>query len=292
MNTHKDAEPKFESPALACDSHFHVFGAPERYPYAGGLRYQPPIAELKDYLGLADVLGMKRFVFVQPSAYGRDNNCMLDAMRQMDPSLRRAIVDVDEHISDAELATMNDLGVRGIRINVSPVHPFENGLLEHMLPRIQRLDARCAELGWHLDFLLPGWLTQQMLPTFSKLKVNHSLAHMGMFLGAQGPQQAGFVELLNLLTNGPGKTWIKFTGTYRMGTAPFFADALPMAQAVLGVASNRVIWGSDYPHLSFADKVGSVALFNLLKDWAPEASTRQQILEENPAQLFGFSDAA
>ncbi len=288
MLTHHDTDPAFESPALACDAHFHVFGPSDRYPYAGGLRYTPPVAELSDYLQLAELLGMKRFVFVQPSAYGRDNSCMFDAMRQMAPSLRRAIVDVDEHISDAELATMNELGVRGIRINVSPVHPHEEGLLERMLARIHRLDARCAELGWHLDFLLPGWLTQQMLPTFAQLKVDHSLAHMGMFLGAKGPQQDGFVQLLDLLKNGPGKTWIKFTGTYRMATAPAFADALPMAQAILDVAPDRVIWGSDYPHLSFADKVGSVALFNLLKDWAPDAAMRQKILQDNPARLFGF----
>ena len=288
MHTHQDAAPAFESPKLACDAHFHVFGPADRYPYADGLRYKPPVAELSDYLGLAALLGMKRFVFVQPSAYGRDNSCMFDAMRQMDPSLRRAIVDVNEHIADADLANMNDLGVRGIRINVSPVHPYEEGLLEHMLPRIQRLDARCAELGWHLDFLLPGWLTQKMLPTLAQLKVDHSLAHMGMFLGAQGTKQEGFVQLLDLLQNGPGKTWIKFTGTYRMASAPSFADALPMAQAILAVASDRVIWGSDYPHLSFADKVGSVALFNLLKDWSPDASTRQKILQDNPSQLFDF----
>lgn len=288
MLTHRDTEPAFASPSLACDAHFHVFGPADRYPYAGGLRYKPPVAELDDYLGLAEVLGMKRFVFVQPSAYGRDNRCMLDAMQSMEWAKRRAIVDVDEHISDAEVAAMNDIGVRGVRINVSPVHPLEEGLLESMLPRIQRLDARCAELGWHLDFLLPGWLTHKMLPTLAKLKVDHSLAHMGMFLGAHGPQHTGFTQLLDLLKNGPGKTWIKFTGTYRMATAPSFADARPMAQAILEVGPDRVIWGSDYPHLSFADKVGSVALFNLLKDWAPDAAIRQKILQDNPAKLFGF----
>jgi predicted TIM-barrel fold metal-dependent hydrolase len=183
---------------------------------------------------------------------------------------------------------MHALGVRGIRINVSPVHAKQDGLREQMLPRILRWDARCAELGWHLDFLLPGWLTDDMIPTFKKLKVDHSLAHMGMFLASHGPQQAGFQRLLDLLRFGDGKTWIKFTGTYRMATAPDFADAKPMAQAVLSTRADRVIWGSDYPHLSFADKVGSVALFNLLKDWAPDAATRQKILTDNPAKLFGF----
>jgi predicted TIM-barrel fold metal-dependent hydrolase len=54
------------------------------------------------------------------------------------------------------------------------------------------------------------------------------------------------------------------------------------------MAPDRLIWGSDYPHLSFADQVGSVQLFNLLADWAPDGSTRQQILVVNPAALFGF----
>ena len=283
-----DAAPAFTSPDNACDAHFHVFGAPEEYPYAGQLRYQPPHAPLEDYLSLAQGLGLTRFVFVQPSAYGRDNQCMLDAMRNMNREVCRGIVDLEDDVSDTALADMHALGVRGIRINVSPVHAKQDGLREQMLPRILRWDARCAELGWHLDFLLPGWLTDDMIPTFKKLKVAHSLAHMGMFLASQGPQQAGFQRLLDLLRFGDGKTWIKFTGTYRMATAPDFADAKPMAQAVLSTRADRVIWGSDYPHLSFADKVGSVALFNLLKDWAPDAATRQKILTDNPAKLFGF----
>src|SRR5260221_9239343 len=76
-------EPEFGSPALACDAHFHVFGPPERYPYGPGLRYAPPEAPLEEYLALARQLGIERFVFVQPSAYGRDNACMLDAMREV-----------------------------------------------------------------------------------------------------------------------------------------------------------------------------------------------------------------
>lgn len=284
-----DALPEFESPTGACDSHFHVFGPEGQYPYAGQLRYKPPHAPLDDYLSLAKGLGLQRFVFVQPSAYGRDNSCMLDAMRLMNRDVCRGIVDVDDDVSDKVLSEMHALGVRGLRINVSPVNPREEGLLQKMLPRILRWDARCAELGWHIDFLLPGWLTEEMLPTLQKLTVNHSLAHMGMFLAVNGPQQKGFQTLLRLLSESDGKTWIKFTGTYRMATAPSFADARPMAQAILEANPNRVIWGSDYPHLSFADQVGSVALFNLLKEWAPDPAIRKKILTDNPKQLFEFN---
>jgi predicted TIM-barrel fold metal-dependent hydrolase len=156
-----------------------------------------------------------------------------------------------------------------------------------MLPRIRRLDARCKELGWHLDFLTPGWLTEELLPVLATLRCDFSMAHMGMFLAKEGPGQAGFVKLLDLLRHGEGRAWVKFTGTYRMASAPAFSDAAPMAHALIAAAPNRIIWGSDYPHLSFAHLVGSVQLFNLLGDWADEAE-RQRILVDNPKALFGF----
>lgn len=151
---------------------------------------------------------------------------------------------------------------------------------------MQRLDACCAEIGWHLNFLLPGWLTAEMLPVLSKLRVDHSLAHMGMFLAKDG--QPGFLKLLDLLKQGAGRCWIKFTGTYRMSQAPGFSDVLPMARALIDVAPDRVIWGSDYPHLSFADKAGLIALYNLLGQWAPDPAVQRRILADNPAILFGF----
>jgi predicted TIM-barrel fold metal-dependent hydrolase len=110
---------------------------------------------------------------------------------------------------------------------------------------------------------------------------------MGMFLAKSGVGQAGFVQLLHLLRHGEGRAWVKLTGTYRVSTAPDFADVDPMVAALIDAAPDRLIWGSDYPHLSFADKVGTVELFNLLHRWADEAMKRK-ILVENPARLFGF----
>jgi len=225
---------------------------------------------------------------VQPSAYARDNACMLDAMREMNPAVCRGIVDIDENAPDAELARLNALGVRGVRINVSPIQPEAPGFADAMLPRITRLDARCAEIGWHLDFLGPGWLTSALMPTMKKMKCDFSIAHMGMYLARDGVAQPGFQALLDLLRHGDGRCWVKFTGTYRMSEAPTFAGAEAMAQAIITAAANRVIWGSDYPHLSFADKVGSVELFNLLGKWVPDDATRHKILVDNPQKLFGF----
>src|SRR5580704_7550231 len=81
-------EPTFAAPPHACDCHFHVFGAPEEYAYGIDIRYKPPYEPVERYLELARRLGLVRYVFVQPSAYGLDNSCMLDAMRELDPAIR------------------------------------------------------------------------------------------------------------------------------------------------------------------------------------------------------------
>lgn len=285
----QDTPADWRAPAPACDAHFHVFGTADRYPYGDAeLRYAPPYAPFDDYRDSVQALGIERFVFVQPSAYGRDNRCMLDTMATLDPASCRAIVDIDEDTPDAELARLHALGVRGVRINVKPIKPPEAGFADTLLPRINRLDARLSEIGWQLDFLAPGWLVTELMPTLRRMRSTFVLAHMGLFPATKGPNQAGFVQLLDLLRHGEGRCWIKLTGTYRMSVTPGFADAAPMARALIDAAPNRIVWGSDYPHLSFADKVGTVQLFNLLGQWAPDDAQRRAIMVDNPAALFGF----
>ncbi len=288
MSSRDEGEADFKAPPLSCDSHFHVFGPADRYPYGADLRYPPPLAPLEEILTLANLFGFERFVFVQPSAYGRDNTCMLDAMCAVGAAKCRGIVDIDEHTSDAEFKRLHDLGVRGVRINVSPVHPPQAGLAAKLLPRVERFHPRFVEMGWQLDFLTPGWLTSELIPAMSKLKCDFTVAHMGMYLAKNGVDQPGFQQFLDLLRHGDGHCYAKLTGVYRMSVATGFADAAPLARKLIETAPDRIIWGSDYPHLSFADKVGSVELFNLLGKWAPDDVTRRRILVENPQRLFGF----
>src|SRR6266516_641506 len=200
--SHDEGSPDFQSPPAGCDCHFHVFGPAGRYPHGSDLRYAPPHAPVENYLALAKKLGIERFVFVQPSAYGRDNRCMLDAMREVGTQKCRGIADIDENAPDTELERLDALGVRGVRINVPPVKPYEAGFAAKLLPRIERLRARCAEIGWQLDFLTPGWLTGELMPTLKELDVDFTLAHFGMFPAKDGVEQPGFQQLLELLCRG------------------------------------------------------------------------------------------
>lgn len=278
----------FKAPANACDAHFHVFGPADKYPYGSDkLRYAPPLAPLSEYMQLAKHLGLVRFVFVQPSAYGRDNSCMLDAMKEVGVAHCRGIVDIDEDAPDSMLAELDKIGVRGVRINYSPIHPYEPGLPEKMIPRIKKIAARCKEIGWHLDFLLPGWLTTEMIPFMKTLTIPFSMAHMGMNLAKDGAKAPGFQALLDLVNHGDRLAYVKLTGIYRMSKVPNFTDSDELAQALMKAAPDRLIWGSDYPHLSFGEN-SSVELFNLLARWTKDEKVLKQILTDNPARLFGF----
>lgn len=287
MTKSHETPPAFRAPKGACDTHFHVFGPLERYPVASRARYQPPLALLSDYLEHCEAFGIERMVFVQPSAYGTDNRCMLDAMIEVDAAKRRGIVDIDEDVSDDEIQRLHDLGTRGVRINTSPVAPFNPQRVKELQPKVDKLAHRLAGSGWCLEFLGPGWLTEAMMPLMRGLPLDYVICHLGMFPAATGPDQQGYRDLLKLAER--PNCWLKLTGIYRFSQTPGFTDAAPMVHAAYQVAPERLIWGSDYPHLSFADRVGSTELFNLLLDWFPDEKDRHQVLVDNPARLFKFA---
>src|SRR5262245_65678135 len=105
---------------------------------------------------------------------------VLDAMAKVEPQRRRGIVRLDANaVVDARLAAWDAAGIRGIRINVSPVRRPEAGLADALKSRIARYAVVARELGWHLDFLTPGWLPEEVLPTLRALPVPLTLGHRG-----------------------------------------------------------------------------------------------------------------
>ena len=278
--------PAYKAPRGTCDTHFHVFGPLDRYPVATRSRYEPPYAPLDAYLQLARKLGIERLVFVQPSAYGTDNTYLLESMAKADmPS--RAIVDIDEHAPEEEIERLHAQGVRGVRINTSPVAPYDASRPQQLAGRVKTLERRLKGRGWCLEFLGPAWLTHAMMPLMRELEMDYILCHIGMFLAKDGVDMPGFREMIELCDE--GRCWLKLTAPYRFATAPEFVGAAVMVQTLVNEVPDRLIWGSDYPHLSFADQVGSVQLFNLLADWVPDPALRKKVLVDNPQRLFSFT---
>jgi len=273
---------------LACDAHFHVFGPLERYPPEHDELYAPPHAPLDDYLDLARRLGLARYVLVQPSIYGTDNRCLLDAMRELGPARCRGVVAVDDgRAPDLELAAWHSLGVRGLRIQTHAARP-DAGLARSFAARIERLAALAQVLGWHLDFLTPAWLTAELLPTFWSLEVDYTVAHLGLFGGNIRDDRVVAEELPALLRHGSGRCWVKLTGFYRSSTVSDYADLTGFVRELVAAGPQRLVWGSDYPHVFFQHRVDAARLFDLLAEWVPDAVERYRILVENPASLYGF----
>jgi predicted TIM-barrel fold metal-dependent hydrolase len=281
----ENLEPACKAPAGACDTHFHVFGPIDKYPVATRSRYEPPHAPLEEYVELAKKLGIERMVFVQPSAYGTDNTYMLESMARVKAPCR-GIVDIDENAPDALIESLHQQGVRGVRINTSPIAPYDANRARELTGRVKTLERRTKGLGWMLEFLAPSWLTREMTPVMRELEMDYILCHIGMFLAKEGPKQPGFAEMIDLASN--GRCWLKLTGPYRFAEAPQFAGSTEMVRELVRTVPDRLIWGTDHPHLSFADKVGSVRLFNLLGEWIPDEAARRKVLVTNPARLFGF----
>ena len=281
----ENLSPAYKAPPGACDTHFHVFGPLDKYPVATRSRYEPPYAPLEEYVELAKKLGIERMVFVQPSAYGTDNTYMLESMQKVGFPCR-GIVDIDENAPDALIESLHAQGVRGVRINTSPIAPYDASRPKALEKRVRTLERRTKGLGWVLEFLGPAWLTHAMMPLMRELEMDYILCHIGMFLAKDGPAQPGYAEMIELAKN--GRCWLKLTGPYRFAEAPEFAGSKEMVQALTSAVPDRLIWGTDHPHLSFADKVGSVRLYNLLGEWIPDAGVRNKVLADNPAKLFGF----
>ena len=282
-------EPAFAAPPNACDTHFHVFGAAERYSYGTDIRYKPLYEPLEAYLKVARRLGLVRYVFVQPSAYGFDNSCILDSMRELNPAVRRGIIDLDESkTSDKELSNLNAVGVRGTRVNISPIRKPEAGLAASMLPRIARLTKICKELGWHLDFLTPGWLVSELMPTLRELPIEFSVAHMGLYLAKNGPDQPGFQEFLKPVGDGSkplGQTHRHLSVFHQAGLRRCETDR---ASAEANVP-DQLIWGSDFlicrSTTALTDELNSTICS---VNGRPMQGCANAVLADNPAQLLGF----
>ena len=279
--------PRLRLPAHSCDAHAHVFGPQRRYAYSPERIYTPPDALPADYLGLLDTLGVERAVLVQPSVYGSDNQALLDALAQ-DPQRLRGVAVIEPKTPRAELDRLHALGVRGVRCNVVDVKDSQGTL---PLAQLHALAELIAPLGWHLELLVHVDAHPALDRVLADFPVDLVFGHLGYMARGQGVDAPGFVALLRLLQR--GRAWIKLSGPYRISAHGLpYPDVTPLAQALVAAAPDRVVWGSDWPHVMLNGPMpNDGALCDLLADWLPDADLLEHVLVRNPAQLYGFTTA-
>ena len=283
----------FGVPSGACDCHTHVFGDPNRFPFAAGRTYTPESASVDEMRKLHRALHTTRVVIVQPSVYGTDNRCTLDAIKQLGPTARGIAV-IDDQTSDAALDEMDHDGIRGIRINLATVGQTDPDLGK------RRFDAAVARIGarkWHIQMYTQLSVIAAMAQRLAASPVPVVFDHFGGAQAASGVSQAGFDVLLDLVRK--GRAYVKVSAPYRGSTnGPDFGDMAPLAKALIAANMQRILWGTDWPHpdttagrapneISPLRQIDDGRLFNQFATWASEAE-RRTILVDNPQALYGF----
>ncbi|MBO1112800.1 amidohydrolase family protein [Bordetella petrii] len=273
------APATFQVPRGACDTHAHVIGDGVRYPYVENRSYTPPPAPEDKYLAMLAGCGMTRGVLVQVSVHGTDNRYMLDVLGRHPDTLRGVAV-VDAGVTDRELESMHAAGVRGVRFNVL----FGGGV---GLDALDQLAPRIARLGWHAQFLMDVRHLPGLMPRLARLPVPCVFDHMGHMPVAEGQQHPGFQALLHGVKE--YGWWAKLSGAYRISDQfDHYDDVTPWAQALIEAAPDRMVWGSDWPHVAISRMPDTGVLRNLLPKWAPTEAMRQRILVDNPQALYDF----
>jgi 2-pyrone-4,6-dicarboxylate lactonase len=281
----KPRKPRVVLPPLACDSHAHILGPASRYAYSPARTYTPPDALLPDYEHLLKTLGVVRAVLVQPSVYGSDNSAMVDAMKTAGNRFRGVAV-VNEDISEAELRKLHDAGVRGVRFNIVDVKDGKRGTLPLDVPR--KLAERVRPFGWHVEFLMHVDEFPDLDRAFADFPVDIVLGHLGYMKTDKGLDTPGYRALLRLVKT--GRCWVKLTGPYRISTTTLpYPDVTPFARTLMKANAERILWGSDWPHVTTKVMPNDGDLCDLLLDWIPDPRLREQVLVKNPAKLYGFS---
>jgi 2-pyrone-4,6-dicarboxylate lactonase len=278
--------PRIEFPALACDCHAHICGPKARYAYYERRIYTPSDAVLSDYERMLKTLGVERAVLVQGSIYGTDNTVLLEALKAGGQRFRGVAV-VAPDINDRELDSLHAAGVRGVRINIVDTKDDKGVLsLAHLKAFAQRIKPR----GWHIEFLLHADEFPNLDEAFADFPVDVVFGHLGYVRTDKGTSNPGFQALLRLLKS--GKAWVKLTGPYRISTGPTpHGDTDAFAHALIEANANRVIWGTDWPHVMLNWKIpmpNDGDLADLLGSWVRDAAVRKCVLVDNPARLYGF----
>jgi predicted TIM-barrel fold metal-dependent hydrolase len=292
----RPSPPRFDVPSGSCDCHVHLFGPFAQYPLDRGRLYTPDPALASDLFAMLDGAGVDRAVLVQPSAYGTDNRCMLDAL-SIYPGRLRGVAVVDADIAEAELARMHALGVRGVRLNLASAGGRSSAETGEML---ERFAARLAPLGWHVQMFVSLDIIAAIAPLVRRLPVDVVFDHMGLAQAALGVAQLGFSALVDLMRG--GGVWVKLSGTYRISDEIYGnRDVTTLARALIAANPGRVVWASDWPHIGshphrvageppHADyrRIDYGRLLSALADWA-ERDEIERIMVRNPATLYGFA---
>ena len=283
------AKPSFQLPAGAVDAHCHVFGPGAEFPYAPEGKYTPCDASKHQLFALRDHLGFDKNVIVQATCHGADNSALVDALISS-KGKARGVATVKRQVTDQEIQTMHDAGVRGVRFN------FVKRLVD-FTPKDELLEiaTRIKQWGWHVVIYFEAVDLPELWDFFTALPTTVVVDHMGrpnVDQPVDGPQFQLFMKFMREHHN----VWSKVSCPERLSvTGPSalngeqnpYLDVIPFARQVVETFSDRVLWGTDWPHPNLKDHMPDDGLLvNYIPHIAVTPQLQQQLLVDNPMRLY------
>src|SRR5215470_6621941 len=272
----------------AWDTHAHVFGPSDKFPYTPGRGYTPPDAPAERFIALLDHLGFARGVVVQGNAHGYDNRVLLDALERY-PQRLRGVAITDTRIGPETLRDWHKLGMRGLRFHLFPEKPnYVRGVGLDVFAVFRKT---MRELGWVMQLFCDHRVMQDVATTLREVSAEMPVVvdHLLMVPAERGVSDPNFQVLLKLV--GEGHLHVKLSAVYRLSAQyPDYSDARALHEALVRANPDRLMWGTDWPHPSIPANVmpDDGHLLDLFHDWTPDQETRRRILVDTPSRLFGI----
>jgi predicted TIM-barrel fold metal-dependent hydrolase len=275
-------KPKLRAPPGACDTHIHLFGPTGKYPFAPDSPYTSRDALPETLFKLQDTLGLSTAVIVSPGGYGRDTTMLADVLAKY-PDRFRGVALMPDDASPSEFARLGKLGVRGLRM----ISAKRGGHLPHYN---RESAARAHEHGWHVQFYPHGTDIVDYADRLLALPNDIVLDHFASIPAAGGADQSAVKAVLRMLDS--GRVWLKLSGPMRCTMENFpYPSVTPLAQVFVKHAPERMVWGTDWPHVNMEGREmpNDGDLLDLMLEWVPDAALRDRILAQNAKALYGFA---
>ena len=274
-------KPKLKAPPGACDAHIHLFGPAAKYPFAPDSPYIAHDALPSTFFGVQDKLGLSTAVIVSPGGYGRNYSLLADVLAKH-PDRFRGIALLRDDTPSSEIGRLTKLGVRGMRM-------MSHARGQHVPNYSREIAARVHAHGWHIQFYAHGTDIIDYADKLLELPNPIVLNHFASIPAAGGVDQPAVKAVLKILDS--GKVWLKLSGPMRCtNEPPPYPSVTPLAHVFVKHAPERIVWGSDWPHVNLdgVTMPNDGDLLDLMLDWVPDAAVRNRILTQNPKALYGF----
>lgn len=275
-------QPDFTLPEGSCDSHVHIFGPHDVFPFHPERKFTPEDVPLETLREMHETMGFSRSVLVQTAAHGPDHSVLIDAVARGEGAYKASAL-LKPDVSVEEVKKLNDAGFCGTRIHFTPhlgAPPTRD--------QIDRLCDTIGQFGWHLEVHTMGTGLEDMAEVMAELPVRVVLDHMGRFDYSQGDDAPGMKALKELFKG--DDFWVKLSGADRVSTQiPSMSDGLALARKIFSMRPDRCVWGSDFPHPNTHGFMPwDHELVNGIRTIAPTEEERELLLVTNPTACFDF----